>query len=222
MKRIDRSEVLPLLKAGKRGALFCTIFLASPQDKRLRKTGNPYDVNNIVKEVAVNGCVGGDYAAGINRLASKEGKPARESKGRKWGTLSPCRKVVEYKGRQYVQMLVRSSTKPVYRSGKDIIPTELLEPFIPSKRKSSTQQDLDGEVVCRDIAVDNILMIRYGGEDYLVGDLEPATKPEALSVAKVNQKVDELLAEICNLKAHLKNGELTGEVPAAIMPLLTE
>lgn len=211
MKRIDRSEVLPLLGAGKAGAVFCTIFLASPQGKVIRKTGNPYDVENIVKEVAVNGCVGGDYGAGVNRLAAKEGKPQREAKARKWGILQADRKVVEHKGKYYVQMLVRSSTDPVYRQGKDVIPTEALKPFIPEKGKSSTQEDLDGEVICRDIALENILMVRYKGEDYLVADLEPAVKIDALTVAKVNKRVDALLAELCDLKALIASGELLGK-----------
>ncbi len=211
MKRIDRSEVLPLLGAGKAGAVFCTIFLASPQGKTLRKTGNPYDVENITKEVAVNGCVGGDYEAGVNRIAAKEGKPERKAKARKWGILQPDRKVVEHKGKLYVQMLVRSSTEPVYRMGKDVIPTEALKPFIPEKQKSSTQEDLDGEVICRDIALENILMLRYKGEDYLVADLEPVTPVSALTLAKVDKRVDALLAEICDLKALIASGELTGQ-----------
>lgn len=188
-----------------------TIFLASPQGKVIRKTGNPYDVENIVKEVAINGAVGGDYNAAVNRLAAKEFKQLRQAKPRKWGTLQADRKVVEHKGKNYIQMLVRSSTKPVYRQGKEVIPTEALKPFIPEKGKSSTQEDLDGEVICRDVALENILMIRYKGEDYLVSDLEPVTKPEALTLAKVNKRVDALLAEICDLKALITSGELTGQ-----------
>ena len=216
MKRIDRSEVEGLLNAGKRGTIFCTIFLASPQDGSMRKTDNPFHGKGLLKEVALNGAVGGDYGAGVNRLAAKEGKPAREAKGRKWGKLDADRKFVRHTNKEgvakvYVQMLVRSSTDPVYRIGKDEIPADSIKPFQYEKGKSSTQEDLDGEIICRDVSLENVLMIRYKGEDYLVADLEPMTKPESLTAAKVNARVDALIAEMCDLKRLLIEGEILAD-----------
>ena len=54
-------------------------------------------------------------------------------------------------------------------------------------------------------------MVRYKGEDYLVADLEPMTKPESLTAAKVNARVDALIAEMCDLKRLLVEGEILAD-----------
>lgn len=189
--RIDRGEVEKLFKTG--GAIFTTVFYASPMDKAMRKTGNPYSGKGLVKECSINGCVGFDYAAAVNRLAAKEGKPERASKPRAWGILRADRKFVDHKGEVYLQIMARSATTPVYRIGRDVIDAENVKPFLYEKGKSSTQSDLDGEVICRDIKLENILAIRLNGIHYIVADLEPVTTMAEVLKAKIDAKFDELV-----------------------------
>lgn len=202
MKRIDRSEIEKLLKAGEKGTVFLTVFYASPMDKAMRKTENPFHGKGLLKECSINGCVGFDYEAAVNRIAAKEGKEARQAKGRQWGVLDADRKFVRHTtkdgvSKTYLQIMCRSNTTPVFRLGARLLTdAEVAEvkTFIPEKAKSSTQEDLDGEVVCRDIDLANILAIRVNGEHYLVADLEPLTSDEMLAKAKISKKFDEMMS----------------------------
>jgi len=212
MKRIDRSEIEGLLNGGKPGCIFLTVFYASPMDKNMRKTGNSYFGKGLEKECSINGCVGFDYGASVNRLAAKEGKPEREAKSRAWGVLDADRKFVRHTNKKgeanlYLQIMCRSCTSPVYRIGKTVLTEEQvteLKTFIPEKEKSSTQEDLEGEVILRDIDVRNILSIRVKGEEYLIADLEPVTSLADTIKAKVNAKFDAAIQEFgATLKAEL-------------------
>jgi len=202
MKRIDRSEVEKLLKAGQKGTIFLTVFYASPMDKSMRKTGNRFHGQNLLKECSINGAVGFDYEASVNRLAEKEGKEQREAKARAWGVLDSDRKFVRHTtkdgiAKSYLQIMSRSATEPVFRIGKNPLAeadVAELKTFIPEKAKSSTQEDLDGEVICRDIDLNNILAIRVNGEHYLVADLEPLTSDDMLAKAKISKKFDEMMS----------------------------
>jgi len=202
MKRIDRSEIEKLLKAGEKGTIFLTVFYASPMDKAMRKTGNRFHGQGLLKECSINGCVGFDYEAAVNRLAEKEGKEKREAKARQWGVLDADRKFVRHTNKDgvaksYLQIMCRSNTIPVFRLGARLLTdAEVAEvkTFIPEKEKSSTQEDLDGEVVLRDIDLNNILAIRVNGNHYLVADLEPLTTEEQVAKAKISKKFDEMMA----------------------------
>jgi len=202
MLRIDRSQIEKLLKAGEKGVIFLTVFYASPMDKAMNKTGNRFHGQNLLKECSINGCVGFDYEAAVNRIAVKEGKEKREAKGRQWGVLDADRKFVRHTtkdgvSKTYLQIMCRSNTEPMFRLGarllNDAEVTELKR-FIPEKGKSSTQADLDGEVVLRDIDLNNILAIRVNGNHYLVADLEPLTTEEQVAKAKISKKFDEMMS----------------------------
>ena len=202
MQRIDRSEIEKLMKAGEKGTVFVTVFYASPMDKAMRKTGNRFHGQNLLKECSINGAVGFDYEAAVNRLAVKEGKEKREAKARQWGVLDADRKFVRHTtkdgvSKTYLQIMCRSNTTPVFRLGKNLLSeadVAELKTFIPEKEKSSTQEDLDGEVVVRDIDLNNILAIRVNGIHYLVADLEPLTTDEMLAKAKISKKFVEMIA----------------------------
>jgi len=202
MVRIDRSEIEKLLKAGEKGVIFLTVFYASPMDKAMRKTSNPFHGKGLLKECSINGAVGFDYSSAVNRIAVKEGKEKREAKARQWGVLDGDRKFVRHTtkdgvAKSYLQIMCRSNTTPVFRLGARLLTdAEVAEvkTFIPEKEKSSTQADLDGEVVLRDIDLNNVLAIRVNGNHYLVADLEPLTSDEMLAKAKISKKFDEMMA----------------------------
>ena len=135
-------------------------------EPKMNKTGNPF-FGLIVKKQAMNGVVGFDYEAAVNRLAEKEGAEAREAKPRVWGVLTADRIFVEHKGNYYLRMKVQSSCGegPKYYSKEtgEEISKDLLKPWMPERKKSSTQSDLTGEVVERDIALSNVRELKIKG-----------------------------------------------------------
>ena len=225
MRRIDRSQIESLLGAGTAGTFIATIFIASPQDKAMRKTGNPYHGKGMVKETALTVVGGFDYRAAVLKQYRKqleaEGFPkdavetALQEKEtdfgtRKWGVKRPDRKFIDHKGSVYLACYVRSATEPVYRIGKEVIDAEKVKPFLPKKHVAKVQKDLDAKnrVTYRDVKLDSILSIRFKGEENLVGDLEPVTTDEQISKAKVNEELDRLLQEVVNLRELIEKGEV--------------
>jgi hypothetical protein len=226
--RIDRSEIESLLKADLNGTVLCTIFFASPMDdnKKWRKTGNPYWGKGLLKECAVNGLVGYNYREAIRRLTYKEmvkaGKAVAEIKDfvaklvfgqRAWGTLGKTRKIVEHTNKKgefykYVSMFVRSASTPVYRMGKEIIDSKLVTAFLSESEKPHTQDHLEGEIVPRDIRFDHILMIKAWKKTYIVSDLEPLTTEDAVKSAPKNPRLEEHLKHICDIAKLEQDGEL--------------
>jgi hypothetical protein len=55
-----------------------------------------------------------------------------------------------------------------FKPDGSIIDSEKIKPFIPEKSKSSTQEDLDGEIIARDYSIKNIMMVRMLGEEYRI------------------------------------------------------
>lgn len=227
MKRIDRSEIEGLMNAGKGGTFICTIFMESDMDApgKMRKTGNPYHGRGMVKENALTVVGGSFYNNAVltqyRKQMESEGFPedaiavaleekAKDFGSRKWGVKRPDSKFVDHNGSVYLACYVRSAADPVYRIGKEIVDVENLKPFLPKKSVSKVQKDLDPsrQVIYRDVKLDNILCIRFKGEDHLVGDLEPVTTEDAISRAKVNEELDRLLQEVINLKELIEKGEL--------------
>jgi hypothetical protein len=50
------------------------------------------------------------------------------------------------------------------------IPADEIRQFIPEKTKSSTQADLEGEVIARDYGMDNITKIKAFGEVWCIAE----------------------------------------------------
>jgi hypothetical protein len=165
-KLVTVSQAVALIRDNTKGTTFVSI--DTDTEPRMRKTGNPYH-GKVRKLNTMTGCVGFDYENSVNRLASKEGASEREAKSRKWGTLTSDRLFVEHKGNFYVQMKVESSDTPRYigNDGTEI-DVELLRPFLQKSGKSSTQSDLDGEVIVRDVKMVNVKSMRFKGQDYTI------------------------------------------------------
>lgn len=223
MKRIDRSEVPALLGGGRRGTVIFTIFMASPQDNAMNKTNNPFWGKGLKKEVSLNVVSGFRYQAAVAAATRKQMKQAGTSveaieaavaviqfSKRTWGIKRDDRKIVDHKGEVYIACYVRSSTKPIYRQGKEIIDVEMVRPYLKDKGESKAQAHLDdkNKVIYRDVKIENILCIRYRKEDYLVDDLEPLTGPDEIASAPKNPALDELLEAEFGLQKLIEEGEI--------------
>jgi len=133
-------------------------------EPKMNKRGNPFH-GYVLKSQKLNGVVGYDYESSVNRLASKEGKEERKAKSRTWGVLSKDRVFVHHKGEDYLRMKVEKSSGVVYldkRNGEEI-DVEVLRPYFPSRKKSSTQSDLVGEVIERDVKMTNVKSLKIRG-----------------------------------------------------------
>lgn len=167
MKTLTGNELVNMLTNEVRGTSIVTIL--SETEPEMRKTGNPFADKGIVKVQFLNGLIGYDYENAINKLAGKEGKAEREAKPRKWGVLTEDRIFVTHKGNWYLRMKVEKSTGKRYidSEGNEISVT-LLKPFLVVKSRSSSQSDLEGEVIERDIKISHIKTIAFKGETYAI------------------------------------------------------
>jgi len=155
--------------------------------KKDRITGeaNPYGEIGIVKIGTMAGLIGCSYENGVNNQLGREGKELIfEAHERKWGELMDNKVMVihtpkgETKKKYYLQMLVKSSNRPIYTDGTNVIPVEELAGVLPSKSDPKTQDTLDKKVILRDIALENIKVIRILKEEYFVCSDEEYSKME--------------------------------------------
>ena len=133
---------------------------------RITKEPNPY--LGVRKHQTKNGLIGFDYSNSVNYQAEREDKEHRTIKERSWGTLSEDRIFVLHKGRTYLQLKLQSVSDTWYElDGKEIDYTDI-EPYLSGSSGSSTQADLEKEVVVNDINMENIHCIRMFGEEICV------------------------------------------------------
>lgn len=163
MKAITQAALLALLSDVK-GATFATIVAST--DPKLLKTGNT--LGPVRKLSRVNVTLGFQYENAVNRQRLREGsEPDFESDPRQWGKkISPM--FVEHLGKIYLETKVEKSLGHSFQdaSGKEI-DSKLVEPFLP-KRSKSTTQETEKEILVRDYALDSILSISFRGEDYVI------------------------------------------------------
>jgi len=143
-------------------------------EPKMRKTNNPY-FGRITKHCTMNGMIGFDYENSVNNQASREGKKTRKAKPRAWGVLTADRIFVTHKDEYYLQVKVQSlSDTPVYFDGDTEIDKEVIKPFlVESSGKSSTQADIEKEVIVRDVKMSNVKEMRFAGGEYkIIPDIE--------------------------------------------------
>lgn len=173
IEREVTAEELKGLLLSRKGANF--VSFESETDARLRKTGNPF--GEVRKTSKVNGVINWEYAGAVNRQREREGRPVGddgevelfEPKPRKWGTRIKGTPFVENNGKLYVEVKVeRTLAAPTYRDadGHELT-AEQVAPFMP-KRKKSSRQGVDKEVVLRDYSLGNIRRIKVNGEAFVV------------------------------------------------------
>ena len=145
--------------------------------KKSRITGEPCPYEDVVKVGSMSGLLGVHYDNACNNQLGREDKPMEfQSQERKWGTLSANRMMVCHipKGtsvpKYYLQVVVRSSTTPIYLWRNTEINKAELEAYLPIPSAPKTQEDLDKKVILRDIAVENVRVVRMLGEEYIIAD----------------------------------------------------
>ena len=192
-KIITQNQAVAMIRDNVKGTTFVSIDTSTDPD--MPKTNNPFwdkanKTWNIRKLNTVTGAIGADYERAVNRIANKENKDDREAKPRAWGTLTADRLFVEHKGGFYLQVKVENGGKPTYVHADtgEAIDKETIKPFLKEKVKSSTQADLDGEVIIRDFKMASIKSMRFMGESYTIvgvgAPIEYEVKSETLSVTE--------------------------------------
>ena len=157
------NKIKSLIEKGTKGATFAHMTTQTEGKSFMNKRNNPF-FETVVKQSTINICLGFDYQGAIDRLVQKENKEEREAKPRKWGVVTEDKLFVEHKGEYYLRARVMGNiTKPVYlnRETGEVIDKEMIEPFLKkSSPKSSTQSDLEGEVIERDYKISSILTLK--------------------------------------------------------------
>ena len=184
MKVITVTEAIGIINTVVRGTMAISVDAVTIPS--MRKKGNPFYKDGICllrKYCRMDGLVGFDYENSVNNQANREGKGEREAKARKWGVLTANRLFVTHKDKYYLQMKVQSTSKPVYRlpDGTEVDKAEL-EQWLQKSSKSSTQADLNKEVVLRDVKMENIAGMRLDKESYSI--TPDKVEPEKVAVEK--------------------------------------
>ena len=165
---LTREQSVDLLRTNVKGAEIVTVDLDSDMDGKgkMRKTGNPFVGLGVVKRETLNGVIGYIYANSVNRVAAKEGKDEREAKPHPWGDMDGKHlfRIHRKTEAAYLSMKVQNVTvHGFFLPDGTEVPADEIRKFIPEKRKSSAQNDLDAEVIARDYAMKNITAIRMRG-----------------------------------------------------------
>lgn len=170
-KIVTKSEMVEIIRSSVKGTSMVSVDLDSPQDKIMLKTGNHFIGQGIIKRETLTGVIGYDYGKAVNRLAVKEGQSERQAKPHPWGDMdeNSLFRVKRDNGNLYLSMKVESVKVHGFlnNEGKEV-DSDAIRCFIPVKKKSSTQEGLEGEVIARDYSMENIRAIRMKGDEYII------------------------------------------------------
>lgn len=168
-------DFVKLIRNTVKGTAAITVLLKSNLDAKgkMRTTDNPFAGMGLVKRESLNGIIGYSYANAVNRLASKEGKEDRQAKPHPWGDMDEQRlfRVNRKTGDLYLTMKVQLQTLiGFFAPDGTEFPASVIEPFLPVSNKSSTQKDLDGEVIAKDFSLCNIREVKAFGNVYKLNE----------------------------------------------------
>jgi hypothetical protein len=140
-------------------------------DARAKKTDNPFPQKIVLKESQLLVNVGFQYSNSLDNQAKREHKEIDfQIQPRKWGTRIKGTSLVEHKGNYYLETKVEKvySTRYVDIDGNELNKEDVL-PFLPKKRESSTQDELEKKIYLRDFKLSSIKRLAFGGKMFLVG-----------------------------------------------------
>lgn len=166
---LTAEQFVEVIRSQVKGTSMVTVELDAPQDKVMRKTGNPFIGKGIVKRETLNGTIGYIYSNAVNRIAEKEGKDERDAKPHPWGDMDSQHlfRINRKSGKPYLSMQVKNVTVHGFFMPDGMkVDEDSIRVFIPERTKSSTQSDLEGEVIARDYDVENIKVVRAFGQEY--------------------------------------------------------
>ena len=163
MQTIERTELVTMLM-NRKGCTVVTIKAVT--DARLKKTGN--DHGSCSKIARVNGMIGWNYTNSVNNQRTREGIEAHfEAQPRKWGERIKGTPLVEYKGEYYLEVKIERILDITYVRDNDgkIVTYSEIEPFMPAKRKPTTQ-GTEKDIIVADYKINNIEEIKIDGQEY--------------------------------------------------------
>ena len=173
--------------------------------KKDRNTGEPNDFieSGIVKIGTMGGFIGCSYSNGVNNQLGREDKElVFKAKERTWGKLMDNKIMVVHtpKGqttpKYYLQILVKSSKRSIFTDGTKIIDYSELKGVLPKHVAPKTQDALDKKVILRDIAIDNIKVIRMLNEKYCVCSDDEMAEMEKIEIRQRNASAIQRVTEI--------------------------
>ena len=138
-------------------------------DARLLKTDNPVPDALKYAEVQINWGIW-SYTNSLYSMASREGKEiVFDVKPRQWGQRIDGTPLVELRGKYYLEAKCeRVIEMDYYDQEGNKLDKEEMSQFLPKRKKSSTQDQLDGEVVLRDYSLDNLLVFRGATKKFII------------------------------------------------------
>jgi hypothetical protein len=173
MNTIARNELPALLADLTRGATPVSFDVET--DARLvqkcRETKQPHSFGKVNKLAKVNGFLGTDYAAAVNRQQVREGGEGDFiPSAPPWGVLRDDKVLVDHKGKVYVQINARSVSGDVqYVSDTgDVLTRDDVAPYLPAKSSNREHQNVDREVVIRRYSIDSITAVNARGQRWIV------------------------------------------------------
>jgi hypothetical protein len=166
MNELTKAEFFDVIQNEIKGTTFVTASIET--EVKMLKRGNPYAGESVTKVQNMNGAIGFDYENSVNRQRDREGNEENfEANSRKWGILLEGRKIVEHKGNYYLQFKVENSSNVKYFMNGQEIEKEMIAEWLP-KKKESTTQDVEKQVIVRDVKFDSIKSIKMKGMEYLL------------------------------------------------------
>lgn len=179
MQNITVNQAVDLVQSVK-----CTaVSLDIETEPKMRVTENPFI--GVKKINTISGLIGFIYENSCNNQLGREDKPQDfVPQARKWGVLDG--NVVRHDGKVYVQIKVQASDTPVYMLNGRIIDKGELTPFLVVSKKPHTQDNLEKQVVVRDVNMDNVRAIRMLGEEYIIGG---TVEQESVATATATEEI---------------------------------
>ena len=162
MKIITKQELIDKVNEIKSSTFVSLDVATSPN---MSKTGNPY--MGTTKITTLSGILNFDYGTSVNNELQREGKDADfVPQKRAWGEKN--KNWIEHKGQHYLPIKVNGSSEPSYKfNGVELSKAEL-SPFLYESVKPHTQENVEKEIVVRDLKIESIKVIRMMGEEFVV------------------------------------------------------
>jgi hypothetical protein len=180
MKTIDEQQLLDLLKTVQHGA-FVSLETKTDVTKTMRKTGNPFRDDNVIKESKRQVQFGSSYEKTVNARLDKQGVDGSTFKANKlpfgeWYDGME-NEVIIYKDNLYARFYLIPDNRSIdtyYINGTQASKedTETIKSFLPESRPSATQTaaGLDDKHQLKVIqpAFANIISLTVKGETYYI------------------------------------------------------
>jgi hypothetical protein len=141
----------------------------------LRRTGNPYGPNEVLKKATVTGVIGADYEATVkvNQMYVAGVAPTFKAGKAPWGERVNG-SLVEHKNAFYVSVLGGKSSDVSYIDTKgQTVEFDKISPYMPARAENKKQADAgltESQVVPRNYKIASILIATIGDTTYTLTD----------------------------------------------------